>query len=273
VSSFSKTGLGNLRHRKVSLRPAGADGSAVATAVLKTGPAVIRFLAIDYLNQPATTDIVISSAVAGAAGDALFTVTSANTDITLKPVTLTAGVDEAGAAIAATDGTAGGFPVEDGLYIDVAQADGQTTGDEEIVIDVLYEEVEKVVLELYTVGADGAAVATRLFKLPGNRPGVVRAIKVDYQNEPVTTDITIKRDVAGDLTGGTTIFTRASSATDIALSPVGMPALNESNAATAATDATDGGWPFLSNLYVEVAEADGQTGGDEKILITLYIDG
>jgi hypothetical protein len=265
-------GSGSIVHRRVELRPVGADGSAAVVASLGTGPAVLRFIAVDYQNQPATTDIVVKSDDAN--GDTLLTLTSQNTDIAPRPVSLTAGVDEGAAALAATDGSAGGMPVRQGLYFSLAEGDGQTSGDEVVVIDVWYEEVEYIRVRLVTEGADGAATASRLVTLPGKRPGIVRAIAVDYQNEPATTDVVIKADVAGDLTGGTTVFTRTSSATDIPISPTGMPGGNETNAALAATDASDGGWPFKSNLYITVAEADGFAGGgNELILVDLWIDG
>src|SRR3972149_7071250 len=100
----------SLKHRRVELIPAGADGSAVATASLFTGPAVLRFIAVDYISQPATTDLVIKAD--GGGGDTLSTNTTSATDITAKPVSMTAGLDEAGAALAATDGSAGGMPVK-----------------------------------------------------------------------------------------------------------------------------------------------------------------
>lgn len=263
---------GRIKHRRVELRPTGVDGSAAVTKAVGTGPAIIRFIAVDYQNQPATTDLTMSEAVDGAAGDALLTLTSSNTDVTPKPVSLTAGVDEAAAALAATDGSAGGFPVAEGVFFTVAEADGQTSGDELIIVDIWYEEVQYIKVELRPVGADGSAVDARLITAEGRGAGIVRAMKIDYQNQPATTDITIKADVAGDLTGGTTVFTRTSSATDIARSPVGMAGINESGAALAATDASDGGFPFKSNLYIELAEGDGQTGGDELVFVELWID-
>jgi hypothetical protein len=254
----------SLKHRKVHLKPVGADGSAVATHSLNTGAAVVRFIAVDYSNQPATTDLVIKAD--GSGGDTLFTVTNGNTDIAAKPVSMTAGVDEAAAALAATDGSAGGVPVKAGLHFDVAQADSSTAADHFIEIDVWYESVKYIKVESFPVGADGAAVDTKTVRLAS--PGIIRAIKVDYQNQPVTTDILIK----AENTSGTTLFTRTSSATDIALSPVGMPGVNESNAALAATDASDGGWPVKGAIFIDVAEGDGQTSGDEKIVFEFWID-
>jgi hypothetical protein len=114
---------------------------------------------------------------------------------------------------------------------------------------------------LRPVGADGSAVTTLQVTL--GRPGVVGALKVDYQNQPATTDLIIKADSST----GPTLFTRSNSNTDLALTPVGMPAVDETGAAVAATDGTFGGWPFLSGLYFDVAQGDGQTSGDEKIVV------
>ena len=260
----------SIKHRRLELAPAGADGSAVATGVIRTGNAIVRAIAIDYISQPATTDILIKRD--NTDGVTLFTVTSANTDIVPTPVSMTAGVDETGAALAATDASAGGWPVAGGLFVDVAQGDGQTTGDERVIVDVWFEECEYKSITMQTVGADGSAVATRLIKMA--KAGVIRAIRVDYQNEPVSTDIVITADVLeSDFSLGNIIFTRTSSATDILLSPVGAAGLNESNAALAATDASDGGWVFQSNFYIDIAQADGYAGGgNEQVVFEFWID-
>ncbi len=119
-------------------------------------------------------------------------------------------------------------------------------------------------LVLKPAGADGSATASTTFSV--GKSGFVRAIKVDYQNQPATTDITF---VDGY---GNTIFTRANSATDIALSPCGSPGVDEGGAATAATDGVGGGWAFLSGVTVSVAQGDGQTSGDEKIVIDMIVE-
>ena len=49
------------------------------------------------------------------------------------------GIDEAGAATAATDVGSGGMPFGTGLFFDLAQGDGQTSGNERVVIDVWVE--------------------------------------------------------------------------------------------------------------------------------------
>ena len=127
-----------IRLRQVTLVPTGADGSAVATATLSIGrPCIVRFIKVDYQNQPATVDLLIKDGTTS--GATLFTNTSSNTDVAFKPVGMP-GVDEGGAATAATDGLAGGWPVPSGaLFFDVAQGDGQTSGNEAVVIDLLVE--------------------------------------------------------------------------------------------------------------------------------------
>lgn len=126
-----------IRKHRVTLTPVGSDGSAVDTATLTVGrPGFVRAIAVDYQNQPATTDIVIYAD--SSTGNALLTLTSTNTDITAKPVGMPA-IDEAGAAVAATDSSSGGWPFGTGLYFDLAQGDGQTSGDEKVVIDVWLE--------------------------------------------------------------------------------------------------------------------------------------
>lgn len=253
-------------HRRVELRPVGADGAAVKTAAFETGPAVIRFIGVDYQNQPATTDLIVKAD--NASGDTLLTLANTNTDVTPRPISLTAGVDETGAALAATDGSAGGLPVARGLYFDVAQADGQTSGNEVIYVDIWYDAVKFDRVDLVPLGADGSATVTQTRRY-GNA-GVIRAIKVDYQNQPATCDLTITADPLADGSGGQLLFTRTDSGTDIAVSPVGMAGGNETNAALAATDASDGGWPFKGTLKFVVAQGDG--GGTDKIVVDLWID-
>jgi hypothetical protein len=260
-------------HRRLELRPIGADGSALVVDRVSTGPAIIRAIAVDYQNQPATTVFALKAELNGTAAETLFSFTG-NTDIAAKPVSMTAGVDEAGAALAATDASAGGLPVRGGLIVDVSLGDGQTSGNELIVFDVWYETCEFVRTVIAPQGADGSATASNLVTLPGKDAGFVRAIAIDYVNQPAATcDLTIKTDVAGDLTGGTTVYTATNSATDIAPSPVGMAGVNETNTALAATDASDGGWPFKSNLYITVAQGDAaQEPVTDYVAVDLWID-
>lgn len=126
--------------------------------------------------------------------------------------------------------------------------------------------IRKRTLRIRPVGADGSAVAAGVFGI--HRPGFVRALSIDYQNQPVTTDIVLKADSSA----GATIFTRTSSATDIAATPVAMPGIDEGGAATAATDVGSGGFPFANDVYYSVAEGDGQTTGDEIIVLSLWLE-
>lgn len=115
--------------------------------------------------------------------------------------------------------------------------------------------IRKHRVTLTTTGSAASAVATDTLTL--GRPGFVRAIKVDYHaSAPATTDLVIKDSSAS----GATLFTAANTATDIAQKPVGMPGLDEGNAATAATDIGSGGWPFSTGLYFDVAGSDALTG-------------
>lgn len=116
------------------------------------------------------------------------------------------------------------------------------------------------------VGSDGSAVATASLAL--GRPGFVRAIKINFENQPATTDIVVKADGSS----GATLGTFTSGNTDIALKPVGMPGIDEGNAALAATDASAGGWPFLTGLYISVAEADSSTADDHYIDIDFLVE-
>lgn len=112
----------------------GADGSGAVTRKIPLGNAgVLSALAIDFQNEPSTTDIVIYADSAN--GPALFTLTSSNTDI--APSLLgSVGADEAINATAATDGTECGNAFKKGLYIAVAQADAFTSGNEKIVMEL-----------------------------------------------------------------------------------------------------------------------------------------
>lgn len=120
-------------------------------------------------------------------------------------------------------------------------------------------------VRLSPIGADGAAAVTSDVICKGKH-GFIRAIKVDYQNLPATTDIVITDGY------GNVLFTRTSSATDIAFSPCGRPGVDETGAATAATDGVSGGFPFISGFSIAVAESDGQTSGDEKLVIDFLVE-
>jgi hypothetical protein len=116
------------------------------------------------------------------------------------------------------------------------------------------------------VGADGSAVGTATLSFP--KGGFLRALSIDYQNQPVTTDILIK----DSSTSGRTLFTRTNSNTDLDPTPLGMPGIDEAGAVTAATDAQSGGYPFTTGLFFDVAQADGQTSSNEKVVFKCWIE-
>lgn len=258
-----------VRHRLVELRPVGADASALVTQSLYTGPARITHVAIDYQNQPVTTDLLIKAALDSVGGATLFTRSNSATDLAVSTLGTPAAVDEGRAVTAATDGVEGGWFVEKGLFFDVAQGDGQTTGDERILVDVWYQECELLEIKLYPLGADASAATTRLIKL--HRAAIIQGIQIDFgAGVPATADVVIKADVLDDLTGGTTAFTSTSSLTDFGPVGLGIAGVDEAGAVVAATDAVSGGYPIKRNIYVTVAEAD-LYATNEDIIIRLWL--
>ncbi len=91
---------------------------------------------------------------------------------------------------------------------------------------------------------------------------------VRSSTQPATTDLVIKRDTSA----GDTLFTNANSATDIDFKPVGQVGIDEAGGASAAEDGLSGGWAFTRGLYISVAQGDGQTTGDEEIVIRLIVE-
>ena len=177
------------------------------------------------------------------------------------PVGTTA-LDQGAAATAATDGFSGGFPVRKGVFLSLTGG----TDTEVLVVDMLFRLCTWVKLDLYPVGADGSAVVTR--SVPLGNAGVLSAIAVDYINQPATTDILIKADG----TSGMILHSRASSQTDLGPTLLGSPGADEAINATAATDGTECGLMFRNGLFVDVAQGDGQTSGNEHLLIEMWID-
>lgn len=116
-----------------------------------------------------------------------------------------------------------------------------------------------------TTGSAGSATGSATLSL--GRPGFVRAIAVDYHASApgATTDLTIKADSAS----GATLFTVTNSATDIPAKPVGMPGVDEGNAALAATDSSSGGWPFGTGVNVALAQTDALTAA---VVVDLWIE-
>lgn len=251
-------------HRQVTIRPVGADGSAVATGTIPTGPGRVIAMAVDFQNQPAGVDLLLKR---DNVDGATFFTRNDNTDFTQRPVGAPA-VDEARGATAATDGFSGGFPVRGGVYYDVAQGDGQTSGDEAIVLDlwVKLDRLEVVTL-VADAGADGTGTVSRTVNLNG--AGNLAAIAIDFQNQPgATTDVVIK----ADSTSGATLFTSTDSATDLAPTLLGRPAMDEGGAATAATDGTGAGNVFKTGLRFECTGMDIFTSSNEKIIVECWIE-
>lgn len=250
-------------YKKVFLRPTGADGSAVATKQVWTPPGRIIALATTYANQPATTDTLIKAD--NTSGVTLYTAADA-TNITARPVGTTA-FDEGHAATAATDGSSGGFPIRSGFFVDIAQGDGQTSGDETVTIDVWIRLCTYLKMDLVAQsGADGTGAVTRFVDLHG--PGTLSAYTIDYQNTPATADLLIKADA----TGGLTLVSRANSQTDAAPGALGRPGADEALNAVAATDGTESGNVFKRGLFFDVAQTDIFTGLNERIIVECWID-
>jgi hypothetical protein len=248
-------------HRQVKLTPVGSAGSAVATAQVHTGPGRIVAVAVTFGTQPATADTLIKADTTD--GVTLFTLATGAADVALTPVGTTA-VDEGRAVTAATDAFSGGFPIRDGFFIDVAQADPEADG---VIVDVWVRLCTFAQITLVAQsGADGTGAVTRSVDLHG--AGSLAAVALDFQNMPATTDVVIK----ADNTNGVALFTSTSSLTDLAPSLVGRAGGDEANAATAATDGTEGANCFKRGLFIDVAQADIFTSGNEKIVTELWID-
>lgn len=231
-----------------------------------------RLVAIMY-GAPNTTE---SLGVGGALTSGALTIKAETTagvqiwtdadlsSVSTKPIPVgTTAYDEAKNATAATDGFSGGFPVRQGIFASLATG----TADEVLVIDMWFRLCTWVKGELVSQsGADGAGVQTKLVRL-GNA-GVLSALALDFQNMPATTDITIYADSAN----GPALFTLTSSNTDIAPSLLGSVGADEGSAASAATDGTECGNGFKTGLYIDVAQADAFTSGNEKVVYEFWID-
>jgi len=124
-----------IRKHRVTLTTTGSAGSAVATSTLTLGrPGFVRAIKVDYhASAPSTTDLVIKAD--SSSGTTIFTKSNSATDFGPSPVAMP-GIDEGGAATAATDVGSGGFPFGTGLYFDVAQSDALTGA---LVVDVWLE--------------------------------------------------------------------------------------------------------------------------------------
>lgn len=109
----------------------------------------------------------------------------------------------------------------------------------------------RITLAPTTALGDAGNTATATLTL--GRPGFVRAMAVDY-----TLSVNAERDltIKADSSTGATLFSTSNSETDLAVKPVGTPGMDETGAATAATDLGSGGWPFGTGLYFTCAQMD-----------------
>lgn len=255
-------------HRRVRITTTGSAGSAVGTAQVSTGPGRIVALAVDYhASAPATTDLLIKADTT--AGVTLFTNSNSATDIALSPVGTTA-VDETRAAtqgagsVTQLDATSGGFPIRAGFFVDIAQCDALTDA---VIVDVWVRLCTFYQATLVSqTGADGTGAESLTLPLQG--AGNLAAVALDFQNMPATSDITIKADD----TNGVALFTSTNSATDLAPSCLGRPAIDEVNTAAFTVDGVEGGSCFRSGLFIDMAQADIFTSSNEKVIIELWID-
>jgi hypothetical protein len=260
-------------HRKMQLTVGGTGkgGGATTTASDTISiPSPGRLVAIRY-GAPAAIGVAGAVLTSGAlvlkaettAGAQIFTDADLSSVPTLPLPIGTTALDEGAAATAATDGFSGGFPVRGGVFGSITSG----TDTEVCDVDMTFRLCTYVKLDLVAQsGADGSGVVTRLVDLGG--PGVLAAIAVDYQNTPATADILIK----ADSTDGMTLHSRASSQTDIAPRLLGSPGADEAINASAATDGTECGLAFQRGLFVDVAQSDAFTSGNERIILEMWID-
>lgn len=231
-----------------------------------------RLIAISYSGPNATESLGVGAALTSGAltlkaettaGVQIFTDAALSSVSTIPSSVGTTAKDEGNAATAATDGFSGGFPVRQGVFASLASG----TADEVLVIDMWFRLCTWVKLNLSSQsGADGSGVVTR--SVPLGNAGVLSAIAIDYQNMPVTTDIVVYADSAN----GPALFTNTSSSTDLAPTLLGNPGIDEAVNVTAATDGTECGLAFKKGLYIDVAQADAFTTGNEVIVMELWID-
>lgn len=255
-------------HRRAKLTIA-ADGTASGTVAI---PCPGRLIAVSYGAPNTTESRAVGAALTGGAvvlkaettaGVQIWTDGDISSVPTYPQPVGTTAKDEGNAATAATDGFSGGFPVRRGVFISVTGG----TENEVLILDLYFRLTTWVKLELSSQsGADGSGVVTRT--VPLGNAGVLAALSIDYQNMPATTDIIIK----ADSTNGNTLFTNTSSNTDLAPTLLGNPGLDEAVNASAATDGTECGLAFQNGLFVDVAQADAFTTGNEKIVMEMWID-
>jgi hypothetical protein len=245
--------------RDVTTIPVGSNGSAAATAQIGI-PHPGRLIAIKTVSSATQAGtLVIKRDTTD--GVQIFTDGDISSDVALSGVGTT-NIAEDAAAAAATDCFSGGFPVVSGVHLTYASANAVAHK-----VSMLFRLCTYFYVDLVSQsGADGSGVVTKFVDLSG--PGVLTALQVDYQNVPVTTDILIKNDS----TDGDTLFTRTSSATDIAPKLLGAPGLDEAINVTAATDGTEAANGFHRGLFFDIAQSDAFTSSNERIIIECWCD-
>lgn len=106
-----------------------------------------------------------------------------------------------------------------------------------------------------TVGSDGSAVGETYIPLPAGR---ITHVAVDHSSgQAATTDVVLTSDGLSDGSTGKVWLTVDDSATDIAAKAIGTTAGDEAFAASAATDAIEGGLFVKNGLHIDVHDADG----------------
>ena len=260
-------GKNRVIHRRVRLV---LDGSGAASTTLHTPPG--RLVSVMYGAPDATESMDVGAALTNGAlvikaettaGVQIFTDADLSS-VPTRPLALgTTAKDEGNAATAATDGFSGGFPVRGGVFISVASG----TEAEVLVVDLYFKLCTYVNGELVSQsGADGSGAQTHFVRI-GNA-GALVAVALDYQNMPVTTDVTLRADSAN----GPSLFAAANNNTDIAPTLIGAPGADEGVAASAATDGTECPNFFKKGVHITMAQADAFTSGNEKIVYEFWID-
>ena len=241
------------------------DGSGAASGLVSI-PSPGRLIAMKYHAADGSSALTNGALVVKAettAGVQIFTDADLSSVKTTPAPVGTTALDEGNAATAATDGFSGGFPVRSGVFVSVASG----TEAEVLHVHMWFKLCEYVHVDLVAQsGADGTGAVTRTINF--NHAGILSAIAIDYQNVPNTTDIVIKADSST----GPTLYTRSNSNTDLGPTLLGSPGMDEAAAATAATDGTECANAFSRKLYIDVAQTDIFTSGNEKIVMELWID-
>lgn len=250
-------------HRRLSVTTTGSAGSAAGTAYVSLPPCRLTHIKVDSNASAAATQdltIKVDGLPDGSTGTLIFTATNLGTsDIAQSVLGQPNAVDEARAVTAATDGVEGGAFIQNGLAVILAQGDAMVDA---VIVDLWFERLRLDTTTLIAQsGADGAGVVTRTLDMNG--AGNLIGIQIDFQNTPASADLVIKDTDSS----GATLFTSTNSQTDFGPAALGIPGVDEGNAAVAATDGIGGGVCFRRGLYFDVAQTDAFTSGDEKIIV------